>query len=486
MQKEWIIACNTNDYDLDNALRALKIIDWRQTPQMKSAQVGDLVYIYCKGIGICYKGAILEVNKYDDIIDDSQFQNYDVLPKGPYFTVAMFREYTLSAELTYKELGKAGLKSRLQGPILVKGSLADYLHKCDEIQRNVDRFDGTIPSTCLVDFPIQIHEITTNNQYNNDNTEENDSTSIVFDEVRSGKRNAWLLAPGEKGCMMQQFVEKGIAAIDWCSFDSWNLRKFKTQEEIAQFMRNYFCTNNSYKNDSLCLYQFSREIKKGDVIFCKGGLTKLIGVGIVTGTYYHVNSNELGRYSQQYGGIVDTYKHRIKVDWISNQIIDTDINFPQKTLTKLTIDKFDNISQLYDGIEIEMVSDIPDDLQSEEEIVEYAKSLSLEKLRKIAESKQSTNPKEYISNTTQKVRSQCIAEYAKKRANGICQLCKKKAPFNSKDGDPYLESHHIIWLKNGGEDTIENTVALCPNCHRKMHIVNDPVDVEKLKKINKK
>ncbi|WP_258000386.1 HNH endonuclease [Pseudomonas aeruginosa] len=40
----------------------------------------------------------------------------------------------------------------------------------------------------------------------------------------------------------------------------------------------------------------------------------------------------------------------------------------------------------------------------------------------------------------------------------------------------HTETHHIEWLANGGEDTVENTVALCPNCHRKMHVVNDESD----------
>jgi 5-methylcytosine-specific restriction protein A len=50
------------------------------------------------------------------------------------------------------------------------------------------------------------------------------------------------------------------------------------------------------------------------------------------------------------------------------------------------------------------------------------------------------------------------------------------APFNNAKGEPHLETHHIVWLAKGGMDTIENTVALCPNCHRKMHIVNDSKD----------
>lgn len=65
-----------------------------------------------------------------------------------------------------------------------------------------------------------------------------------------------------------------------------------------------------------------------------------------------------------------------------------------------------------------------------------------------------------------------VAEYAKRRANGICDLCEQSAPFNKKNGDPYLEAHHIIWLSKGGNDTIENTVALCPNCHQKIHVLD--------------
>ncbi len=73
-----------------------------------------------------------------------------------------------------------------------------------------------------------------------------------------------------------------------------------------------------------------------------------------------------------------------------------------------------------------------------------------------------------------------VAEYAKRRAEGKCQLCEQKAPFMTRDGKPYLECHHITWLSAGGSDTIENTVALCPNCHRKMHALNLSKDRELL------
>ncbi|HEY1092364.1 MAG TPA: HNH endonuclease signature motif containing protein [Burkholderiaceae bacterium] len=56
------------------------------------------------------------------------------------------------------------------------------------------------------------------------------------------------------------------------------------------------------------------------------------------------------------------------------------------------------------------------------------------------------------------------------RAEGQCGRCEADAPFlRRKDRTPYLEVHHVIQLSEGGEDTIENAIALCPNCHRELH-----------------
>lgn len=55
------------------------------------------------------------------------------------------------------------------------------------------------------------------------------------------------------------------------------------------------------------------------------------------------------------------------------------------------------------------------------------------------------------------------------RANGKCQSCRCDAPFLKEDGTPFLEVHHIEWLSKGGEDSVGNAIALCPNCHRQAH-----------------
>ncbi len=59
---------------------------------------------------------------------------------------------------------------------------------------------------------------------------------------------------------------------------------------------------------------------------------------------------------------------------------------------------------------------------------------------------------------------------ALRRAKGRCERCEASAPFlRRSDGSPYLEVHHRRPLSQGGEDTIENAAALCPNCHRDVH-----------------
>ena len=77
-------------------------------------------------------------------------------------------------------------------------------------------------------------------------------------------------------------------------------------------------------------------------------------------------------------------------------------------------------------------------------------------------------------------RNEYVAEEARRSAQGVCQLCHQSAPFANKTGQPYLEVHHVVWLARGGEDSLQNTVALCPNCHRKMHVLDNDDDKKQL------
>jgi hypothetical protein len=75
------------------------------------------------------------------------------------------------------------------------------------------------------------------------------------------------------------------------------------------------------------------------------------------------------------------------------------------------------------------------------------------------------------------VRDAYVSMLAKRLAQGRCDLCREKAPFFDKADRPYLEAHHVVWLSRSGFDEIANVVALCPNCHRKMHVHDSNEDV---------
>lgn len=107
-------------------------------------------------------------------------------------------------------------------------------------------------------------------------------------------------------------------------------------------------------------------------------------------------------------------------------------------------------------------------------------------LKEIAKRRVNLHPATKDVTATQYYRDKYISGYVKHLAKGHCQLCGGIAPFLDKDGEPYLECHHIKWLSEGGEDSIENAVALCPNCHKKMHILNDSEDKAYLQEVAKK
>ncbi len=70
-------------------------------------------------------------------------------------------------------------------------------------------------------------------------------------------------------------------------------------------------------------------------------------------------------------------------------------------------------------------------------------------------------------------KSAAIKEYAKRRANGHCEGCHAKAPFMTKQDEPYLEVHHIRRLTDNGPDHPDSVVALCPTCPRRAHYASD-------------
>lgn len=82
-------------------------------------------------------------------------------------------------------------------------------------------------------------------------------------------------------------------------------------------------------------------------------------------------------------------------------------------------------------------------------------------------------------------RSDLVREYVLARANGICELTGRPAPFFRKDGSPYLEVHHTRMVSDEGPDHPLYVGAIHPAVHREIHygINGEQLNQELLQKI---
>lgn len=88
-------------------------------------------------------------------------------------------------------------------------------------------------------------------------------------------------------------------------------------------------------------------------------------------------------------------------------------------------------------------------------------------------------PASIVRQITDRARDAKVKAWVLRHANGRCECCESTAPFRTIEGLPYLEVHHVRTLADHGPDTIDNTVALCPNCHRRLHYGDDASELRK-------
>ncbi len=110
------------------------------------------------------------------------------------------------------------------------------------------------------------------------------------------------------------------------------------------------------------------------------------------------------------------------------------------------------------------------DIESEfEEQVQEAKNLSQQERENKLKKAPRFPEKVQVTSVAYRRNPNVVAEVLA-QANGKCARCQNRAPFlRISDGTPFLEVHHVVPLAEGGEDTVENAIAVCPNCHRFLH-----------------
>lgn len=133
--------------------------------------------------------------------------------------------------------------------------------------------------------------------------------------------NIWVYSPGEGARKWQECQDEKLMLLGWDDME--NFLNYNNKQEIVEKLREvYGNAENQYTNDSLAIWQFCREMKPGDIVFVKQGMSIIIGRGVVKGEYFY----DSRRYE---------YKNCRSIEWTHVGEWEYPKKLPMKTLTRI-------------------------------------------------------------------------------------------------------------------------------------------------------
>ena len=134
----------------------------------------------------------------------------------------------------------------------------------------------------------------------------------------------WVYSPGAKAANWANDKKNSEMSIGYNKIVDWNT--LKSKEEYRTALQKYHSDTSSHKNDVHGFWQFVNDMKIGDVVYAKDGVSKVIGRGVVQGNY-------------QYDANKESYCCSRKVLWTHvdcNYELKDDGAFCMKMLTNIT------------------------------------------------------------------------------------------------------------------------------------------------------
>jgi len=253
-----------------------------------------------------------------------------------------------------------------------------------------------------------------------------------------------------------------------------NLKKFNVE------LDEYTCVQPIYSHlhPNLGKYDFYHPNKKSINCVIVIVHNKVESIQIVDGvdkegTNYSITSPEYQKFDH-FKNRPEVAARRYNMRRISSKSVGLKIFGWENSRTRTSVQRYDG--GFFDDIYInenEIDSSKNDELEIYEKFeqqVKLATEISQTERLKIIDLEKGTIPRKVSITSYVFERNPYVAAEALYLAKGICQKCHKKAPFFRRSNQsPYLEVHHLKPLSQGGSDTLDNAIAVCPNCHREFH-----------------
>ncbi len=143
--------------------------------------------------------------------------------------------------------------------------------------------------------------------------------ALADDDVESVRY--WLYAPGENASQWEAFYKEGIMAIGWEELG--DLSEYVSKDAMKKRMQELYHTTLSYTMSAHATWQFANEIKPGDIVYAKKGVSRIVGRGVVTSDY-------------EYDSNRSKYCHIRRVHWTNKGSWPHPGDAVTKTLTDIT------------------------------------------------------------------------------------------------------------------------------------------------------
>lgn len=409
----WIVPCNIEYYDVDNAFSEFNELDWKQS--MTNISVGDYVLIYLSSPvkKIKYLCKVKETNKKSVTINDEKFYikpdtyvNY-----GKYMQLQLVKNLD-AFNITFDKLKANGLKGSIQGPINVTGDLFTYFDSTIRISRRKE------------DINIICCEIAWMEKY-----------AGPEDNVSSG--GEWVKKNGF-GHEEINFLPDGDY---YKGFVQSSNRKIKL-ERINPFIND----NAEYLDDVLVVWCAKRP----------NGKRTIVGYYKKARVYRTIQSRDSNKYEGYYF-VAKTSDSKLLA--VNDRNFDFDSqrkgNFGEANIwygdaleSRKQIDRIKEYVQ-----SLEDISNIVEDDSESLEVIEG-------KQGEIFVSRRERNPE---------ARRKCIEYYGY-----TCQVCGVKLEdIYGPVAENYIHVHHLQFISDtDGEHTInpiKDLITVCPNCHAMLH-----------------
>ena len=254
----WIFQGNPKLYDVIGAVEGKQVVTWAVNQYQQRIKKGDRAYLWVSGqdAGIVATGTILDDPREHEPDPLDPYPRVETWRNEPYLAVDIRINRKLTESRVLRSVLLADERTRRMG-VLTFPSATNYGVRPSEeavIKDILDRTYMAVPAAAepSTQVPRGVHY--------------------------------WIYSPGQQASYWDEFYADGIMAIGWDQVG--DLTRCDSRDELRMALADGADDSASYRNQTLALWQFARDMAVGDVVFVKRGLRTIVGRGEVASDYF--------------------------------------------------------------------------------------------------------------------------------------------------------------------------------------------------------